>query len=113
MFTVYQTDACLSPRRFGTGAVRDPSLLASPPANATDDASTPAAQSPKAEHAQQHDDGHSHDDSTPAAPVAKATARVACTELRIASNPRALVATRSARLSDRHARNLKRQGKHI
>eukprot|EP00965_Chrysotila_dentata_P080224 2646966-Pleurochrysis_carterae.AAC.1 len=40
-------------------------------------------------------------------------ARPSCTDLHIASNPRALIATRSARLSDRHARNMRQQGKHI
>eukprot|EP00965_Chrysotila_dentata_P150968 4988672-Pleurochrysis_carterae.AAC.1 len=48
------------------------------------------------------------------APVdVKWPARTACTDLHIASNPRALVATCTARHSDRHARNLRNQGRHI
>eukprot|EP00965_Chrysotila_dentata_P010838 352220-Pleurochrysis_carterae.AAC.1 len=39
--------------------------------------------------------------------------RNACIDLRNASNARALVATRSARLSDKHTRGLRATGKHI
>eukprot|EP00965_Chrysotila_dentata_P129319 4274682-Pleurochrysis_carterae.AAC.1 len=39
--------------------------------------------------------------------------REACIDLRIASCARALVATRTARLSDKHTRSLRTKGKHI
>eukprot|EP00965_Chrysotila_dentata_P039396 1309822-Pleurochrysis_carterae.AAC.1 len=56
---------------------------------------------------------HSCNVEPPCAASSKAMARPSCTDLHIASNPRALIATRSACLSDRHARNLRQQGKHI
>eukprot|EP00965_Chrysotila_dentata_P150329 4965520-Pleurochrysis_carterae.AAC.1 len=51
---------------------------------------------------------------TPAPQCAATSApRTACIDLRITSNPCALVASRTARLSDRHARNQRNQGRHI
>eukprot|EP00965_Chrysotila_dentata_P156631 5175061-Pleurochrysis_carterae.AAC.1 len=58
------------------------------------------------------------DPSAPSAPPdalhdVKRTPCAACVDLHISSSPRALVATRTARLSDRHSRNLRKQGRHI
>eukprot|EP00965_Chrysotila_dentata_P005416 177731-Pleurochrysis_carterae.AAC.1 len=93
MFATYRTDACLMHHRLRANTSHVPTYPADASVSMTEAASDTSPPQPGANHA------HSRADEPPCAvhsiapPAVKATTRTSCTDLDIASNPRALIAT--------------------